>query len=323
MTEIRRLGELIADPTAAAVHWWLQTLGTLIPDCRGWRGMQTVEAPDDGAWPGAPAAAGPVNLRVPAQWLMVREMRYPGAVRENLTAILAADLDRLTPFTPDQVFIRHHLGRHDDGDIIVHLAVLPRRLVTSLISQLERTGNPVLRLSAGPPAPDWLAGQNFLPRCRRPLPALPSRPVLILLLAALSAPSAGLYWQRAGLEADLAAARRDAGETVALARELANRRAGRSALDAERSGYPLVTRLLADLTDSLPANAYLDALTIEGDRVVLSGQGTQAAPLIAALTGGGHFPDAGFAGAVVHDAESGLERFQITAAYRPAKEPTP
>jgi general secretion pathway protein L len=164
-------------------------------------------------------------------------------------------------------------------------------------------------------APDWLAGRNFLPRGASGWRPALSRPVVLVLLLALLLPSAAAYWRGRHLQSRLAEAQRDAARTLALAREVASRRAGLSPLDIERASRPSVSLLLADLTRALPAGAYLDGLAVDGQSVSLSGYASSAAALIPALAQSGRFSDVHFTGGVTREPERGLERFQISALY--------
>jgi len=267
------------------LDWWFGSLTALIP--HRWRRARPL----------------------PAGWLVLRSFRLPAAVRENLAGAIAAELDRVTPFTPDQVYFTYQAGAVQGREIPIDLALVPRRLADPL------RADGAARLVAPDSAPDWLRGRNFLPRGAVGWRPALSRPVVLALLLALLLPSAAAYWRGQHLQSRLAEAQRNAAQTLALAREVASRRAGLSPLDIERASRPSVSLLLADLTRALPDGAYLDALTIDGQSVSLSGYATSAAALIPALAQSGSFTDAHFTGGVTREPERNLERFQISTLY--------
>jgi general secretion pathway protein L len=267
------------------LDWWLESLSRLVP--ARWQRARPL----------------------PAGWLVLRSFKLPAAVTENLAGAIAAELDRVTPFTPDQVYFTYRAGPVRNREIAIDLAVVPRRLADPLLAE------GIARLIAPDGAPDWLDGRNFLPRgTARWRPGL-SRPVVLVLLLALLLPSAAAYWRGQHLQSRLAEAQRQAARTLVLAREVASRRAGLSPLDIERAGRPSVSLLLADLTRTLPDGAYLDGLSVDGQSVTLSGYANSAAALIPALAQSGRFTDAHFTGGVVREPDRGLERFQIAVLY--------
>lgn len=267
------------------LDWWFDSLSRLVP--ARWQQTRTV----------------------PPGWLVLRSFTLPAAAKENLAGAIAAELDRVTPFTPDQAYFVWQAGPAKGREIPVELALVPRRLADPLRAE------GVARLVAPDAAPNWLRGRNLLPvGASGWRPAL-SRPVLLLLLLALLLPGAASYWRGAHLQTRLAEARGEAAKTLTLSREVASRRAGLSPLDIERAARPSVSLLLADLTRALPDGAYLDALAVDGQSVSLSGYAVSAAALIPALAQSGRFTDAHFTGGVIREPERGLERFQIATLY--------
>ena len=265
--------------------WWFESLAQLIP--ARWQRARPL----------------------PPGWLVLRSFRLPAAAKENLAGAIEAELDRVAPFTPDQVYFTWRAGPVRNREIPIDLALAPRRLADPLLAE------GAARLVAPESAPDWLRGRDFLPRGAGNWRPNLSRPVVLALLLALLLPSAAAYWRGQHLQTRLADAQHEAAQTLALARDVASRRAGLSPLEVERASRPALSVLLADLTRALPDGAYLDSLSIDGQSVTLSGYAQSAAALIPALAESGRFTDAHFAGSVIRESERGLERFQIAALY--------
>ncbi len=267
------------------LDWWFDSLALLVPP--RWQRARPL----------------------PPGWLVLRSFRLPAAATENLAGAIAAELDRVTPFTPDQVYFTWQAGPVQGREIPIDLALVSRRLADPLLAE------GAARLVAPESAPDWLRGRNFLPRGAAGWRPALSRPVVLGVLLASLLPSAGAYWRGQHLQSRLAEAQHEAAQTLALAREVASRRAGLSPLDIERASRPSVSLLLADLTRALPDGAYLDELTVDGQSVSLSGYATSAAALIPALAQSGRFADAHFTGGVTREPVRNLERFQISTLY--------
>jgi general secretion pathway protein L len=270
--------------------WWFDSLALLVPE--RWR-----RVPDS------------AELHLTPGWLVLRSFKLPAAARENLDGAVVAELDRVTPFTPDQVYLHYRANPAQGKEIPIDLAVVPRRLLDPLVTE------GIARVVAPAAAPEWLRGRNFLtgrgPAWRPDL----SRPVALVLLLALLLPGAAAFWRADHLQSRLADAQREASETLVLARQLAIRRSGLSPLKVERASRPALSLLLADLTRALPDGAYLDQLTVDGQAVSLSGYAVSAAALIPALAQDRRFSDAHFTGSVTREPERGLERFQIAVLY--------
>ena len=76
---------------------------------------------------------------------------YPGAVEENLDEVLVNDLDRQTPFTPEQVYLAHRVVQRFDGadgvaKVDVALTMVLRRVVDGALQGVRSAGGRVYSL---------------------------------------------------------------------------------------------------------------------------------------------------------------------------------
>lgn len=264
-----------------------------------------------------------VLLLSPAQVLR-RTLQLPGAALENLRAVVGFELDRQTPFKPDQVYFdcrvvrRAAAGRPAD----VELALVPR---TTLDRQLEVLGP----LSVGLDGVDTRGadgaplGMNFLPPERRQRRArsrlwfnmaLAAAALLLLWLAAWQS----LENRRAAvleLEAVVDERRAEARQVNQLRGALTDAAAGANFLAVQREQQPMMLVLLAELTSLLPDDTYLERFSFDKGQVNLTGQSSQAAQLISALQQSGTLNNPALAGSIQPDARTGKDRFTITAGY--------
>jgi general secretion pathway protein L len=98
-------------------------------------------------------------VRVLVDWTHVlqKTVSYPAVVEENLAMVLANDLDRQTPFTPDQIYLTHRVeSRSESSDgvarIDVQLTIVLRRVVAPVIDRIRASGGTVYSVVITNPA---------------------------------------------------------------------------------------------------------------------------------------------------------------------------
>jgi general secretion pathway protein L len=86
-----------------------------------------------------------------------------------------------------------------------------------------------------------------------------------------------------------------------------------SFLTRRRASSPMAIEVLADITQVLPDDTYLDRLVISPESVLLQGKSRNAQQLIEVVNESLLFENAAFRGSTRLDAASGLEIFEINA----------
>jgi general secretion pathway protein L len=143
-----------------------------------------------------------VVISLPPKQVLRRTLVMPAAVEENLKAAVGYDLDRLTPFKPDELYFDAAVVERDaaKGELKVDLASARRTVVEHAVALAERFGASVIAVV--PVAPQAASGSrlNLLPD-----EAKPSRQAFrrwqfwlpIVLLLALAAMAVILpLWQK-------------------------------------------------------------------------------------------------------------------------------
>ncbi|WP_421693554.1 PilN domain-containing protein [Aestuariivirga sp.] len=105
------------------------------------------------------------------------------------------------------------------------------------------------------------------------------------------------------------------GETPMLA--AANR------LRQQRLDHAPTVADLNELSSLLPDTVYLTALTLDGDKLEVKGQGSGVPGLIEILESSTRFKDVNFAAATELDANSNADAFSLSATLEPAQQATP
>ncbi|MFN9967258.1 MAG: PilN domain-containing protein [Lysobacteraceae bacterium] len=270
---------------------------------------------------------GEVWLVLPARDGLVRELVVPAAAEPQLDAVLRHEIDRQTPFPPDQVVFAGQVLSRDAkaGQLRVELAVLPRARLDAALAAL----GPLAERLAGVDLDD---AAHRAGRRRNLLPA-PSRRVRVdrdgrlraALLggAALALVLAGLVTlaHRERALADLEA-RRDAAfdaarQARALRAQLDGAATAANFLAETRAARPTALEVLDDLTRRLPDDVYLTRLMIEQDRVTMTGLAVSSGSVVAPLQGSPFLRSPALAGMVQKDPATGRDSFTVIAQLAP------
>lgn len=260
-------------------------------------------------------------LMVPSDQVVRRTVGFPIQVRENLAQVMRYEIDRLSPFSADQVcfdFIARSAGRSDR--LMAELALCRRDQVKTWIDRLRELGRPVDQLTwdgAWPRA-------NLLPAGDRPARDLTlfttNRLLAVLGLALLSVAMISPLWQREQLlersTSELRRLRAQAQEVDEVRQALEGAREASVTVLRQKVEQPRVTDLLRELTQSLPDNTWIQSLEVRGSEIQLRGESSQATALIQLLERQPGVAGVAFRSPVTQVARTGTERFNIAFRYQ-------
>jgi general secretion pathway protein L len=277
--------------------------------------------------PLAPERREPVFLRLPSASVLARPVTLPLAAEGALDQVLRFEMDRLTPFSSDDVlFGWQDLARdRDTGRLSLTLLLVPRAPLRPVLDALDAAGLP--------PNAIEVAGARGARPLHIPLggaratrgrlgPALAAGAlVVVLLLCAL--PFVLQSMRQARLDHALSALQPQVAEAQAIRRRLAGSGAGAQALAAERNRLGDALGVLAAVTRVLPDDTYLSDLTLRGGTLTISGQsntasgdgagGRGAARLIPAMSADPAFSNPSFAAPVTRMDNNNAELFSLRA----------
>lgn len=339
-----------------AVQWWVQHLRAVLPGQAGAgaapRDALLLEGPDTPAaglaltlrrrhverplGRATPDVAGlqamrqamresrhaPVVLRLPPGALLEREVVLPLAAEGEATGALRFELDRVTPFQPDEVFWSAEITRRDRqrGRLHLRLLLAPRAIAAPLLAAATAAGA----------TPTLLEGQAADGGWRRiALTATALHPwqcnalrgaalaCAILAVALLATPFLRQAAMRAEVEARIAALQPRLREAEALQQRLDQAVASGSILAAAQAEFGDALAVLDALTAVLPDDTFLTDLTLKQRQVALRGQSANAARLIAALSAEPALRNPSFAAPVTRAAGGGPDLFAIAAEAAP------
>jgi general secretion pathway protein L len=234
----------------------------------------------------------PVTLRLPREAALIRLAPAPALPERDVRRMLAMDIDRLTPFRPDQVFVDVALSNAALGEANVRLAVvaaLPRQVAAGALDQARAAGLDPRALGVMGDSPAELS-LDFLPKMREagvaPKPRQ-SHAVIWAMVAGLVVANLGAAIARDVLDVKALRQQIDAQQpqvslVQALRRKVLFEDHRRADILARRaSGEPL--RMLSAVTQAVPGGAWVDRLAWDGQSVRLSGYRQDQVDVAAAL----------------------------------------
>ncbi|MDX5298031.1 MAG: PilN domain-containing protein [Gammaproteobacteria bacterium] len=259
-----------------------------------------------------------LDLYVPADRVLHRNLRLPSETRDSLREVLGYQLARLTPFPVEKLYFDVRASDQDlpEDQLDAQLCAIPRDEIDATLLQVERlTHLPVARLLYTPSAeaePFNLFGHS---RARSPLwRRLNFNCVLmgILLLLVGAAVALPLYKKHAFVlerKQQIAELQRSVQDVEQKQAQLSAGLALVNTLVAQRQATVTLSDILAELTEIVPDNIYLRDLRVQGGKITISGSGTDVVGLIEQLNASPIFDGARFTSSVSRNARTGEDQF--------------
>ena len=268
----------------------------------------------------------PVILRLTPDSVLVKRVRYPATVRDDLRHIIAFDIDRQTPFARDDVYFDYSeiSGPETDKHIEIDLVVVPKRVTEASASVLDSIG---LRLSIID-----ITDRTFFDRQINLLPNpeiwrnghRPYRTRLALFIVWLTI--IVLIPGKQLLDTSNTIERLEADEGVARTavrglnelRDQHTRLVGKfnffRQIDTEHSR---TIELLHEITLLLSDNTWIRRFDLKNGTLTLQGESDNASDIPGILEGSELFSSPRFSSPVTRNNATGKDRFQIVVAVRP------
>lgn len=81
-----------------------------------------------------------ITLCIPKTWAVITGVDLPATVKENLSEVIAYELDRVTPFSSDEALFDYILLREDQERISVLVAAVKQEVIAPYLNALEQKG---------------------------------------------------------------------------------------------------------------------------------------------------------------------------------------
>ena len=272
-----------------------------------------------------PRAAGRATvLRLGEADVLAKNLSLPLAAERELDQVLAFEMDRETPFKPEELYWNYRTTASDrqTGRLSVRLLVLPKASLDPLLTDLAAVGIQPRRveIADGPDRGFYVPlngdGSHSHPASNRLLwPAAVC--CAVLAIAAVVTPFVRQEITIASLEREINVNRAAAAEAESLRQEIDRLSGSAGFIESERdkAGRPLI--VLSAATRLLPDDSYLTEMELRQRKVTLSGRSAGAARLIGALAADGEFRNPGFSAPVTRLEALRAELFTINAEVGP------
>ena len=250
----------------------------------------------------------------------------PKAANENLQQVVTYELDKNTPFNPDQVYFSlKQIALDDESDLMkILLVIAPKVNLDTVCKELREWGlAPLLAEYAGAPndfandheyynlLPDWAKlKKSALSRFLNPAILL----VLLLLLCFVLILPVWIELQTNNvLREQVSAVSKEASKVEALSSETDLLLDESKLLIATKKKAASMIRMLDTLSKVIADDTWLTHFQFSNSKLQIQGQSPNASSLIGVLEQSPLFSSVRFVSPVTQDKRTGLERFQVTA----------
>jgi general secretion pathway protein L len=263
-------------------------------------------------------------LRLSEPDVLGKTLSLPLAAERELNQVLGFEMDRETPFKPEEIYWNHRIEGADrqNGRLSVRLVLLPKANLVPLLTALGRFGIRPRRaeIADGPDAGAYLPLEGDGGRAHHPsnrLMWLAAVCCAVLGVAVVATPFVRQEVALASLEQQIAVGRATATEADTLRQEIDRLAGSADYIESERdkAGRPLV--VLAAATRVIPDDTYLTEMELQKRKVTLTGRSAAAARLIGPLAADGTFRNPGFTAPVTRVEALHTELFTINSEVAP------
>jgi general secretion pathway protein L len=265
-----------------------------------------------------------IVLILPSATLMEHIFALPLAAEADLAQVLRYEIDRLTPFSAEEVFWTWAIERRDRarGQLHIRLSLLLQTAARPVLDRLEEVGLPPSAVEATNPGGHprlFVLGSAMhdVERVRRTVLRWGFAACAALGLAIIVTPFVTQQRAISQTERRIAVLQPRVSEAFALRRRLEGQAAGADIIAAEvaRDGNALA--VLAEMTGILPDNTFLTEFGLSQKAVSISGQSGDAAGLIAAMSSDPMLRSPGFSAPVTTAPNGSGNLFAIRATVGP------
>ena len=277
------------------------------------------------------ASAGEIRLCLEKKKYLIKKITLPIETEENLREVLSFEMDRQTPFTPDQVYYDFVINERDKEarTLEVWLILAPIDKLNYALNLLRDHNVSISAISPCEEHNPVFNRINLLPLDQRRKPQKAYRlvnyflmlAVLLLLLGNLALP----IWQKASyaqsLETELQQAKRASAEAVEFRDKLQQAELENRFLENKKRTALQLTQIINELSLVIPDDTWISNLELRDDTVHMHGQSVASAALIPLIDASPLFRNVSFRSPVTQNRSNNTERFHISAELVTSGEP--
>jgi len=257
-----------------------------------------------------------------------RELSLPAAAETNLRQVLAFEMDRQTPFKADQVYFDYRLGERAPTakNLQISLIVVPRAPLDADLAKLsagtlQLDGVDCWRDGSG----SGRMGLNLLPLERRPRRINPrlrlnlglAGGAVVLLVTVMLLSLANREAALGAMNAQVEKAQNAAKQVSTLKKTLTDSISAANFLNRRKHETPTMVQLLADLSQRLPDDTYLERLAVdEKYKIDVQGLSDNTTKLAEGLAQSEVVENPSFQGSIQQDPRTHKDRFNMSLEFR-------
>ena len=263
-----------------------------------------------------------VTLVLPDDVFLRKKMVFPKAAGANLRRVLSFEMNRKTPFNPEQVYFDYLLNSSSEktGKLHLELFLVSRDRVDPFLVALTSWG---IKLDAIRPLIHQDNDQlNLIAPEERPSKTKSDKPMLVLattacllFMAVLYAPITIQKKELSLLESAVAESRKAAIHLQTLNQDKETLLDQSHFLKNKRLNEMSSIKLINEVTQIVPDDTWLTRFVIKSGELQLQGESSNASSLIQTLQSSNYFTDVQFRSPITQNKISHKDKFHLSAKF--------
>jgi len=263
-------------------------------------------------------------LRLTAEQAIHKILYLPAAAKENLQQVVGFEMDRVTPFSVEQVYYAVKIrAKEQQGKIKVQLVLTPKDILDGILHQLKSANIAPSIVDYSEAANDFeqgLAPYNLLPEKDRPVKNKITQIAtwslsflaIILLAGVLVFPLWLQSQELDSLRVQLQSLQKDTQLVQAHQLEIDQIVDETEQLIRIKNKTASLLETLDLLSQLLPNETWVTHFKYNNESIQVQGQSPSASALISVVEASPLFSNARFVSPLTQDKKTGMERFQIS-----------
>ncbi len=265
-------------------------------------------------------------LAVPKRHVLEKNVSFPMPAEENMREVLSFEMDRLTPFTANQVYYDYNLisRNKQKNKVDLQLVIVPKDRVDGLLQSLDQIGfRPHIVTVHGDKTDDY-SQINLLPiekRAKR-INALKvinytlTGVLCLLLLVSMFLPVWSKVKYIESLEPELNKYTKSAESITKLRKQVDKAEEEALFLVDKKHASTLMLHVIDELTQIIPDDTWVNQVDVNDNEVHVYGESVSSASLLPIMEASKIFSNAQFRSPVTQNRQNNTERFHLSAQLK-------
>ncbi|MGH8601377.1 MAG: PilN domain-containing protein [Gammaproteobacteria bacterium] len=266
-------------------------------------------------------AGARILILLPASECIRKSITLPLATEENLREVIGFEMDRFTPFNPEEIYFDYRILERDPDTqrLRLELFLSPRAPVDAVTEQLNSWGFKAEAVAFTDPAEPNRTTHELALLANGDTGSSANREIWVqaaligLLLVALCLPLYLNGKKLTELQERIAQVRKQATVAIQLRQQLEQLTSGARYLVGKRKDLSLRIATLEQLARLMPDDAWLNRLQVDGNQITIQGEADTATTLIEKLESSQDFAGARFTSPIRQNIRTNKEQYNLSA----------